>query len=230
MESWTLEREFRRIPGVADVTSFGGMIKRYEIHPDPDRLKRYGITLVRLQQAIADSNANVSGDYLTQGEMAAVVRGLGLIGRGRDPMQTILTMSDPLAARDFLRNEEQRRLRQIRQIVLATTNNIPVRVDDVVEGGPLRPGQDIAQQGVVVGHHTRLGKVALSRPKRDGNGEVSIDDSGKRIWVVEEVAIKGLVLLRKQAESLPTLTLVKAKIDELNSTPGRLPPGIKIEP
>jgi cobalt-zinc-cadmium resistance protein CzcA len=81
LQSWTLEREFRRLPGIADVVSYGGTIKRYEVHPDPDRLKRYGITLEKLQSAIADSNANVSGDYLVQGEVAAVVGGEGGIGR-----------------------------------------------------------------------------------------------------------------------------------------------------
>ncbi|HJT34173.1 MAG TPA: efflux RND transporter permease subunit [Pirellulales bacterium] len=229
LQTWTLEREFRRIPGIVDVTSFGGTMKRYEIHPDPDRLKKYGITLARLQSAIAESNANVSGDYMVQGETAAIVRGLGLIGRGRDPMQSILKMNDPVDAHDYLRREEQRRLRQIRQIVITTTNNMPVRVGDVVEGGPLQPGVEIGLHGVVVGWHTRLGKMSLSRPLRDGRGRVVVDEQHERIWVDEEEAVQGLVLLRKGAESLPALKRVKAKIDELNDTPGRLPPGVKIE-
>ncbi|HVW02766.1 MAG TPA: efflux RND transporter permease subunit, partial [Planctomycetaceae bacterium] len=49
-----------------------------------------------------------------------------------------------------------------------------------------------------------------------------------RLWIDEEEAIQGLVLLRKQAESLPALKLVKAKVDELNNTPGRLPPGVQL--
>ncbi len=103
VEDWTLEREFRRIPGVADVVSFGGTVKRYEVQPDPDRLKRYGITLEQLQSAIAASNDNVSGDYLVQGESAAVVRGLGLIGGGRDPMQHTLGMQSAKEAVKYLR-------------------------------------------------------------------------------------------------------------------------------
>ncbi|HUY33989.1 MAG TPA: efflux RND transporter permease subunit [Pirellulales bacterium] len=231
LESWTLEREFRRIPGVVDVTSFGGTLKRYEIHPDPDRMKRYGITLEKLRNAIAESNANVSGDYLIQGETAAVVRSLGLFGRGRDPMQRILAkdMDDPVTARDYLRAEEQRRLRQIRQVVISTTNNAAVRVDDIVDGGPLAPGDEISTRGVVVGFKTRLGKMSLSRPLKDAGDNVVLDEKGQRIWIDEEEAIQGLVLLRKGAESLPTLNRVKAKIDELNGTPGRLPPGVKIE-
>src|SRR5579872_5939998 len=231
LQGWTLERELRRIPGIADVTSFGGTVKRYEIHPDPDRMKRYGITLNQLIGAIADSNANVGGDYLVQGETAMVVRGLGLIGRGRDPMQKILSMDDPFAARDYLRSEEQRRLLEIRQIVISTTNNIPVRVGDIVEGGPLSPGEERSQQGVVVSHQTRLGKVSLSRPARDENNEVIFeerDGNKERVWVDNDDVVQGLALLRKGAESLPALKLLKDKIDELNGTPGRLPPGVKI--
>src|SRR5439155_1539865 len=52
LQDWTLQRQFRRIPRIADVVSFGGEVKRYEIQPDPERLKRYGITLTQLQNAI----------------------------------------------------------------------------------------------------------------------------------------------------------------------------------
>lgn len=234
VQTWTLERVFRRIPGVVDCTSFGGTIKRYEIHPDPDRMKRYGITLAKLQSAIAESNANVGGDFMQQGEMAVVVRGLGLIGRGRDPMQEVLGRTDAVAAVEHLRREEQRRLTEIRKVVIATTNNVPVRVDDVVDGGPLQPGER-SLQGVVVGYQTRLGKVALSRPvERPGSGEngaAGSDDEGLvRTWDDDDEAIQGIILLRKGDNSLPTLRLVKAKVEELNSTPGLLPPGIRIEP
>ena len=57
-----------------------------------------------------------------------------------------------------------------------------------------------------------------------------LDDKNDRVWVDEDEVVQGLVLLRKEAESLPALKLVEAKIEELNNTPGRLPPGVKIEP
>src|SRR5438105_2741707 len=134
---WVLQREFRRVPRLADVTGYGGTVKRYEIHPDPDLLKRYGITLPQLSNAIAASNANVSGDYLRQGPTVQVVRNLGLIGQGQDPAQFTLALNDPAVANRLLRREEQRRLHEIRQIVLASTNNVPVCVEDVIEGARL---------------------------------------------------------------------------------------------
>ena len=45
LQDWVLEREFRTVPRIVDVTSFGGTVRRYEVQPDPDRLRRYGITL-----------------------------------------------------------------------------------------------------------------------------------------------------------------------------------------
>lgn len=203
IETWTLEREFRRIPGIADVVSFGGTVKRYEIHPDPDRMKRYGITLDQLKTAVAASNDNVGGDYLVQGEEVAVVRGLGLLGRGRDPIQRTLKMSSATEAAEYLREEGQKRLREIRQVVLSSTNNLPVRIDDVVEGGPLPPDEDNSNQGVVVGNQTRLGKVALRQPAKDEHGNLILDKDGNRVWVDEGDVVQGLALLRKTAESLP---------------------------
>src|SRR5689334_16666821 len=59
LQDWVLEREFRRVPGIIDVTSSGGTVKRYEVHPDPDRMKQFGITLQQIQTALASANANV---------------------------------------------------------------------------------------------------------------------------------------------------------------------------
>ena len=59
LQDMTLEKLFRRLPRVVDVTSYGGTVKRYEIHPDPARMQRYGITLQQLKDAIASNNSNV---------------------------------------------------------------------------------------------------------------------------------------------------------------------------
>lgn len=230
LQNWTLVRDFRRLPGVADVVSFGGTLKRYEIRPDPDRLKRYGISLHLLEEAIARSNANVGGDYLIQGETVQVVRALGLIGQGQDPIQRAIAMNDPAAARDFLREEERRRIREIRQIVLETTDNVPIRVADVVEGGPIQSDDELGKEGVVVGYQTRLGRVILCRPHLDEHGEEQVDPQGDRLWDDEDDAVQGLVMLRKGADTRPTLEAVLQKIDDLNNNPGRLLPGVQIVP
>jgi cobalt-zinc-cadmium resistance protein CzcA len=231
LQDWTLERQFRRIPRIADIVSYGGTIKRYEVHPDPERLRRYGITLQQLQTAIANSNANVGGDYLAQGPNAKNVRGIGLIGGGRDPMEHILALADPRAAAAMLRAEEERRIREIRDIVIASVNNVPIRVEDVVEGGPTRsPDLELGKQGVVVGHQTRLGKVSLTHPKTDAQGKQVRDEHGQVEWIDEDEKVQGIVLLRKGEDSIPALEKVEDKVKELNQNKGRLPPGVQLEP
>jgi cobalt-zinc-cadmium resistance protein CzcA len=229
LEDWVLEKEFRRIPRIADVVSFGGTIKRYEIQPDPERLRRYGISLSQLEDAIAQSNANVSGDYMMQGHTAEAVRGLGLIGGGQDPTQQLSPTAPPLKASQALRDEENRRIREIRQIVLAATNNVPISVKDVVDGGPRGPDEELGREGVVVGYHTRMGQVMVTRPKVDAQGREIADPHGNRQWVDNDDTVEGIVLLRKGEQSLPALADVKAKFQELNERPGRLLPGVKLE-
>jgi cobalt-zinc-cadmium resistance protein CzcA len=222
LQDWTLERAFRRVPRIIDVVSMGGTVKRYEIHPDPERLKKYGISLQQLQNAIGNSNSNVGGDYLRQGHTVLNVRGVGLLGGGEDPVQQVLGLKDPAEAAALLRAEEQRRVREIRRIVVASVNNVPVRVEDVVEGGPLVTGQAYGQEGVVVGYQTRLGRDCFSKP--DG-----VDEAGHVRWRDNEDTVQAIILLRKGEDSLPALKAVKAAVKELNES-GDLLPGVKIEP
>ncbi|OWK37613.1 efflux RND transporter permease subunit [Fimbriiglobus ruber] len=233
LQDWTLEREFRRVPRVIDVTSAGGTVKRYEIRPDPDRLRRYGITLGQFQSALTNANQNTGGDVLDQGGNAVNVRGIGLYGGGLDPMQSkdVLGATDPKAAADFLRAADDRRTHAIRDTVVTTINNTPVRVEDLVEGGPLTYEMEIGMRGVVVGHQTRLGRVSLSTPKKDASGNVLKDADGNVVWNDAEEKVQCIVLLRKGEDSLPALAGVHAKVDELNGPAGgRLLPGVKIEP
>jgi cobalt-zinc-cadmium resistance protein CzcA len=230
-QDWVLERQFRRVPRIIDIVSSGGTVKRFEIHPDPERLMRYGITLDQLQQAVSESNANVGGDYLVHGENMLNVRGIGLIGEGLDPTrsETFSRATDPAEAADFLRTEEERRIQRIRTTVITAVNNVPVRVEDVVDGGPVRYADDLGRKGVVVGNQPRLGKVSLSHPLLDDNKEEVVDGDGNRVWVDEAEKVQGIVLLRKGEHSLPALHDLEEKISELNKAAGRLLPGVQID-
>ena len=231
-QDWVLERQFRRVPRIIDIVSSGGTVKRFEIQPDPERLMRYGITLDQLQKAVSESNANVGGDYLTHGENMLNVRGIGLIGEGLDPTraEAVLGARSPFEASNYLRTEEERRIQRIRKTVITANNNIPVRVEDIVEGGPVRYSDDLGLQGVVVGNQPRLGKISLSYPLLDADGNAKLDQEGNRVWVDEPEKVQGIVLLRKGEHSLPALNDLEHKIEELNTTAGRMLPGVKIEP
>jgi heavy metal efflux system protein len=224
-----IQRALLRVPRIGGVTAFGGEIKRYEIQPDPGRLQRFGVPLSQLQSAVNASNSNGSGDAIALGANNLVVRSIGLYGNGQDPVIGVLGMTDPVAAAAFFRSEEARRIREIRQTVVASVNNVPVRIDQLVDGGPqLEPDGsqrsddiEMVSQGVVVSHQTRQGHASISRRIGDATGDFH--------WEDDNDAVSAIVLLRKGQDSLPALRDVALKIEELNK-PGHLPPGMRIEP
>jgi len=103
MQDWTIEREFKKVPGVADIVSWGGGIKQYQISLDQARLRAYGLTLKQVSDAVAANNSNAGGSYVRQGEYALMVRGIGLIQSTRD----------------------------IENIVVAAQKGTPIRVSDI---------------------------------------------------------------------------------------------------
>jgi len=255
IQDWTLEREFRRVQRIIDVTSRGGSVKRYEIQLDYDRMRQKTITLSQIQAALSNANANAGGDYVRQGPVAMNARSVGLVGGGQDPLTLVLGLKDPnpaaaeeLAAAEregkpevpklreaqqqrivqaavkILRDEEGRRLREIRQIVITSNNNVPILLEDVVEGGRLLPGQDpTTALGVMVGHQTRLGRSCLTVPGEapDGRRVLARDEDDK---------VECVILMRKNEDTLPALKDVRDRVSELNApVTGRLPPGVEIE-
>jgi cobalt-zinc-cadmium resistance protein CzcA len=229
MQDWVLEREFRKVPRIVDITSFGGTVRRYEVQPDPDRLRRYGITLAQLQATLTSANATVGGDYITPGQVAMTVRSVGLFGGALDPVNKVLGMKNPSEAAAVLRAEELRRIREIRSLVITSVNNQPIRVEDVVEGGRLLPGQLPGERGVVVSSQTRLGRVGYYSADRErhSGSPLALKDVGHD----DDDRVTCIVLLRKGEETLPALKDVQKKVVELNDpASGRLLPGTKIEP
>ena len=87
LQDWVLQRRFRAVPGVIDVTGWGGKTKTYELQVDFNKLVANGLTLPQLLQAVSNSNINVGGNTVNIGSQAAVVRGVGLI-RSIDDLAT----------------------------------------------------------------------------------------------------------------------------------------------
>ena len=103
LQDWVLQRRFRAVPGVIDVTGWGGKTKTYELQIDVNKLIAYGITLPQMLQTLNNSNINVGGSTINIGPQVAVVRGVGLI----------------------------RSLDEIRNTMLAQVGGVPVIVSDV---------------------------------------------------------------------------------------------------
>jgi cobalt-zinc-cadmium resistance protein CzcA len=134
-----------------------------------------------------------------------------------------------LRAATVLRSEERRRIRDIRGLVIASVNNQPIRVEDVVEGGRGYAGAQPADRGVVVKHLTRLGRIGYWKAdhERPSGSTLTLRDVGHD----EDDKVQCIVLLRKNEDTLPALKDVKKKVEELNDpASGRMLPGAAIEP
>src|SRR5262249_15334305 len=117
------------------------------------------------------------------------------------------------------------RVNEVREVVVVAVNNVPVRVKDLVAGAAGPSGAD----GVSVSHLPRLGKVSVCRPKVDADGREGLDARGERVWEDEEDKVQGIVLMRKNEPTLPSLKKVHEKVQELNETTGALLPGTELQ-
>jgi cobalt-zinc-cadmium resistance protein CzcA len=111
-EDWLLERQFKQVPGVIDVTSYGGETKQYHVEIDPYRLRGHGVALPAVMSAVQNANQNVGGQRLFMGEQSYDVRGIGLLG-ARAP-----TVSPE---------------RDIEDIVVQEQKGVPVRIKDIAD-------------------------------------------------------------------------------------------------
>ncbi len=77
IQDWIIDRNLKGVHGIADVVSFGGEVKSYEISVNPDLLKNYNLTALDVYDAVTKSNMNVGGDVIEKNDQAYVVRGIG---------------------------------------------------------------------------------------------------------------------------------------------------------
>lgn len=116
IQQWVLDRAFKSIPGVADVNSFGGEERSFEVSVNPDLLTKYGLSSLDIYNAVNRSNVNVGGDVIEKNGQAYVVRGIGLLNNIED----------------------------IRNVIVTKMNGVPIlvrNVADVKETGKPRLGQ-----------------------------------------------------------------------------------------
>ncbi|MGA2364004.1 MAG: CusA/CzcA family heavy metal efflux RND transporter [Steroidobacteraceae bacterium] len=165
IEDWMLERRFKAVPGVIDVTGWGGKTKTYEVTLDQRRLVDYGLSIPQVLQALSNADINVGGQTVNIGPQAVVVRGVGLISS----------------------------IEGIQHTVIANVNGAPIFISDVAD--------------VHIEHLPRLGIAG-----NDADNDI----------------VQGIVLMRRGAQSVPTIKRVEAEVAKINST-GVLPPGVHIE-
>ena len=91
IQDWVIRPALRFVPGIADVTSFGGAIRELQVKVNPERMRQYGITLDQVTQALGANSANAGGGILKRGDEALTVRSLGLFERPQDVGNVVIT-------------------------------------------------------------------------------------------------------------------------------------------
>jgi cobalt-zinc-cadmium resistance protein CzcA len=99
IEDWQLEKAFRSVPGVVDVSSFGGLTREYQVTVDPEKLIAYGLTLQQVQQQLAANNVDAGGSFIEQGQQQINVQEVGLFTNVHDIEQTVQGAERHRAAR-----------------------------------------------------------------------------------------------------------------------------------
>src|SRR5258706_6779492 len=158
IEDWTLEKQFKSVPNVVDVSSFGGLTREYQVRIDPNKLVAYGLSIGQVEQQLAGNNTNAGGSFIEAGLQQVNVRALGLYTSVQDIEQTVLKTQNGTALRvKDIGTEAQGpkiRLGQIGKAIHRADGTV-IDNDDVVEGIVLlRKGAN--SDSTLVGIHAKV--------------------------------------------------------------------------
>jgi len=137
LEDWYLEKQFKSVPNVVDVSSFGGITKEYQVQLDPDKLVDYGLSLSQVEQQLANNNVNAGGSFIEAGLQQINVRSLGLVQHVSDISQIVIKVQNGTAIRveDIAKVVQGPKIRlgRIGKAIHRADGKI-IDNDDVVEG------------------------------------------------------------------------------------------------
>jgi cobalt-zinc-cadmium resistance protein CzcA len=137
IEDWVLEKQFKSVPNVVDVSSFGGTTREYQVRVDPDKLVEYGLTIGNVEQQLATNNVNAGGSFIEAGLQQINVREVGLVRSVQDIERTVLRAQNgtPLHISDIAAVTQGAKIRlgQIGKTIHRADGRL-VDDDDVVEG------------------------------------------------------------------------------------------------
>ena len=158
IEDWTIEKQFKSVPDVVDVASFGGPTREYQVRLDPNQLISYGLSLSQVEQALANNNVNGGGSFIEAGSQQVDVRAVGLVRTVDDIAHTVIATKGgtPIRISDVATVEEGSKIRlgQFGKAIHREDGKI-LDNDDVVSGIVLmRKGADA--QAALEGIHTKV--------------------------------------------------------------------------
>ena len=90
LEDWVIEKQFKSVPNVVDVASFGGPTREYQVRIDPNKLISYGLSIGQVEQQLTNNNANAGGSFIEAGLQQINVREVGLVNNVHDIEDTVI--------------------------------------------------------------------------------------------------------------------------------------------
>ncbi len=186
-EQWILERQFKQVPGVIGVVSFGGLTREYHVNIDPYRLRGEGLTLGQVLTALSSSNQNVGGQRLEIGEQAFNVRGIGLLKNVHDIENIVINAAKGTPIR----------MRDVAQVEIGPAPRLGVvgRDDnpDIVQGTVLmRYGGETA--ATLEGIHAKIADIERNRLLPPGMHVEPFYDRGKLVELTTHTVIENLLV------------------------------------
>ncbi len=161
LEDWVIEKNFKSVPNVVDVASFGGPTREYQVRIDPEKLISYGLSIGQVEQQLTNNNANAGGSFIEAGLQQVNVREVGMVNTVRDIADTVIKTQSgtPLHIRDIavVAQGPKIRLGQFGRAIRRENGTI-VNNDDVVSGIVLlRKGAD--SDDVLKGIHAKVDEL-----------------------------------------------------------------------
>jgi heavy metal efflux system protein len=137
LEDWVVEKSFKSVPNIVDVSSFGGPTREYQVRVDPNKLVAYGLSLAQVEQQLTNNNANAGGSFIQEGVQQINVRSVGLVDRSQDIERTVIVTKNgtPLRVKDIaiVSQGPKIRLGQFARAIHREDGKI-IDNDDVVSG------------------------------------------------------------------------------------------------
>jgi len=137
IEDWVIEKNFKAVPNVVDVASFGGPTREYQVRVDPNKLTSYGLSLAQVEQQLTNNNNNAGGSFIEAGLQQVNIREVGLVKNVRDIENTVITTKSgtPLRVKDIavVAQGPKIRLGQFARAIRREDGKI-IDNDDVVSG------------------------------------------------------------------------------------------------
>jgi cobalt-zinc-cadmium resistance protein CzcA len=158
LEDWVVEKNFKAVPDVVDVASFGGPTREYQVRVDPNKLISYGLSLAQVEQQLTNNNVNAGGSFIESGLQQVNLREVGLVNSVQDVEKTVITTKNgtPLHMRDIavVSQGPKIRLGQFARTIHREDGKI-IDNDDVVSGIVLlRKGADADE--ALAGIHAKV--------------------------------------------------------------------------